>query len=192
MASLPLLHDRMPTAEDLSSAGLNWTWHHETWWSLAMKVDPGCRAYLNAGGEDDELRFSMWHPFSAAGRRSGTTLTHPGAVRDLPCLHCGGSGRTRRPEMSRGFLFRALDPEEAIDHDPEDAEGLRRCLRCNKGRVPPRYGAANDFCRLPDFDPQRLARTGERGMSSPTKDDVFYVLRYMDALRRRLLAGDAP
>ena len=65
-----------------------------------------------------------------------------------------------------------------------DAEGFRRCnaLNCENGRTEPIYGAANSRMRVPNFPADLLRKTGNRGMSGPSKDDVLRTMRWCDAM----------
>lgn len=168
------LHVVMPTEDELT--GICWGWRVRPWWSIEGLHG---RVFLNDGGRDDELRFILRHPNSK--------------VHSIPCIECSGTGRIKRLASEPGFFAKALRPDRTdwSGYDAADENGLRSCYGCSgKGEVKPYYGACNDFCRVPDFDPVRLRRTGARGMSEPTKEDVLYVLDWLDKLYFRLLHGE--
>lgn len=146
-------------------------WLQRPWWNIELSGN--CRVYLNDGGNDPELRFCVW----SRGR--------------IPCMVCKGAGRIKRAPHEPGALLRALghcEPEKP------DLDGLLRCdaLGCEKGLVSARWGAANDFCRVPGLGEDIARRCGARGLYAPSQTDVQAVVLWCDRVYLSLLHGHDP
>ena len=147
------------------------------WWSACRGSDAigYRRVYLNGGGTDDELRFHVFPPGDQWRSRRN---------RWPACDACKGTGRVRRPEHSRtGFLAKLIERRQlGGGWDEADADGLRRCdaLNCSRGQTEPIYGAANSRMRVPGFPADLLQKTGARGMSSPTVEEIIRVMWWCD------------
>lgn len=159
------LHLVMPTQAELP-VELGWHLDHDQWWSVSARLRDA-HVYLNGWGTDDELRFHL-----------------RARVAVLPCRACSGTGRVFRAQDQPSPFFLALaEGRDRGEYDAADETGRRKCHVCfGDGKVKPFYGAANDF--FYDDDEGTLLRRfgdriGSRGLSSPEKTDVLFVLDWV-------------
>jgi len=183
----------------LSAPGLWWSYERRLIYRREKRLL--ARVYLNGGGRDHELRFSVIHPVAR------TTFT---------CQDCGGTGRVKRmPRLARASILGGELPGEV-----PDAEGLLPCDNsdCRRGRVEGKWGAANSFLfvtpelvahfrdvylnrNIRNQGPRRYGlgsgSLGSRGLAAPTPEDVVHVARWCDEridgiLREIVFPGRMP